>query len=330
MTQSPDDGITRWSTDAVDQADRFAYWREVLSANLIGNTAEAPPEDRDAFAGTVTRVPIADTGVMQLRMKFRTLRTSRTQHDIRKTPGDGIFLFRAISHPVDFYFPDRQGFVSIPGQTSIGGLDRERFAIPAQPGEYSVEVLRLPSASFRGVLDNPERLEPRLVAGSTGADNLLHGFFQSFMHELPRLDALERGSALGTLTNLAILALRGDRKAEEPQREAVRAARLQAARDYLARYAADPSLSPGHVAAALGMSTRQLHTLFEPTGTSLSRHLAGERVTQAVRALRYDTSRSVTDIAFACGFESLPTFYRTFRAITGMTPTELRAATMSR
>ena len=330
MTQPPDDGTMSWSTDAVDPADRFAYWREVLGANLIGDTVEAPPEDREAFAGTVTRIPIADTGVMQLRMKFRTLRTSRTQQDIRNTPGDGIFLFRATSHPVNFLFSDRDGFVSAPGRTSIGGLDRERFAVPDQPGEHRVEVLRLSSASFRGIIDNPERLEPRLVSGATGADALLHDFFQSFMRELPRLDALERSLALGTLTNLTILALRRDRKAEEPQREAVRAARLRAAKDHIAHHAADPALSPGSVAAALGMSTRQLHMLFEPTGRSFSRHLADERVGQAVRALKFHSSRSVTDIAFACGFESLPTFYRTFRAITGMTPTELRAAAFRR
>ncbi|MDR3436514.1 helix-turn-helix domain-containing protein [Telmatospirillum sp.] len=291
---------------------------------MIGITPEAPCDHRRRFEGSITRIPIADTGVMQLRMTISQLRTERTTKDIRDAPGDGIFLFRPVDSPANFLFPERDGFVARPGTTAIGGLDVERFSVADEPMVYRVEVLRLPASAFRGVLDNPERLDPRPVAGATGADALLHAFFQSFMRELPRLDAQDRGSALATLTNLAISALRPDRRGEEPQRAAIRAARLRSAQDYIARHAADPALSPETVAAALGMSTRQLHSLFETSAKSFSRHLAAERVDRAVRALTFDPSRSITDIAFACGFESLPTFYRAFRTIVGMTPTELR------
>jgi AraC-like DNA-binding protein len=319
----PDD-IIRWSTDDVDPSDRFAYWREALSANLIGVTPEASSDQRRNFGGSITRIPVADTGVMQLRMDLSHLRTDRTAGDIRNMPGDGIFLFRPINYPMNFLFPDRDGFVAGPRTTTIGGLDRERFSVAELPGVYECEVLRLPAASFRGVLNNPERLDPRPVAEATGADALLHNFFHSFMHELPRLSVQERILALDTLTNLTILALRRDRRGEEPQRDAIRAARLQAARDYLTRYAANPALSPDVVAMALGISTRQLHALFEPTGKSFSRHLAAARVALAVRALQADSFHSVTEIAFTCGFDSLPTFYRTFRSVTGTTPMELR------
>ena len=318
------DTVSRWSTDDVDPNERFAYWRETLSANLIGITPEAPSDHRRHFEGSITRIPIADTGVMQLRMDISQLRTERTAADIRDAPGDGLFLFRTIDNPINFLFPDRDGFMARPGMTTIGGLDRERFSMAEGPIVHRVEVLRLPAASFRGILDNPERLDPRPVGDATGTDALLHGFFQSFMRELPRLDAQDRVAALATLANLAISALRPDRRGEEPQREAIRRAKLQSARDYIARYAADPALTPETVASALGMSTRQLHGLFETSAKSFSRHLTAERVDRAVRALTFDPSRSITEIAFACGFESLPTFYRAFRTIVGMTPTELR------
>jgi AraC-like DNA-binding protein len=35
--------------------------------------------------------------------------------------------------------------------------------------------------------------------------------------------------------------------------------------------------------------------------------------------------RSISDVAFACGFESLATFYRVFRAAQGTTPGDFRA-----
>ncbi len=84
------------------------------------------------------------------------------------------------------------------------------------------------------------------------------------------------------------------------------------------------ALTPEPIASALGMSTRQLHGLFEMSAKSFARHLTAERVDRAVRALIFDPSRSISEIAFACGFDSLPTFYSAFRTIVGMTPTELR------
>jgi AraC-like DNA-binding protein len=327
MTQAPDSPISRWSTDNVASMDRFSYWRESLGVNLIGDTPRMPQADRDSFAGELTRIPIADTGVMRLCVSFNQLRTDRGAAEIRECPGDGIFLFRAQNYHMEFLFDDRAGVSAGPGMTVMGGLDRERYCVALEPGEHRCDVLRLPSASFRGVLDNATLLEPRGVEGATGADALLNGFFESFMRELPRLDSADRTNALATLTNLVILALRQDARHDEPVRDAVRAARLRAAQDYIARYAMSPVLSPASVAAALHVSTRQLHALFEPTGKSFSQHLAEQRIHRAVHAMLIAPTRPVAQIAFACGFESLSAFYRTFRVVTGKTPTELRAAT---
>jgi transcriptional regulator GlxA family with amidase domain len=53
------------------------------------------------------------------------------------------------------------------------------------------------------------------------------------------------------------------------------------------------------------------------------RYLLTRRIEQASTLLR-DTALSVTDIAFATGWESLGTFGRTFRDITGLSPSEAR------
>lgn len=54
------------------------------------------------------------------------------------------------------------------------------------------------------------------------------------------------------------------------------------------------------------------------------RYLLTRRLERA-RALLRDTDRSITDIAFQAGWNSLGTFGRTFRAVTGESPSELRA-----
>ena len=85
-----------------------------------------------------------------------------------------------------------------------------------------------------------------------------------------------------------------------------------------------PDLTPAAVAAELGISLRQLHVLFEPTGLSFARTLTAMRLQEARRLLRAMPARAIEDIAFACGFESIATFYRVFRSLYGMTPGDAR------
>lgn len=55
------------------------------------------------------------------------------------------------------------------------------------------------------------------------------------------------------------------------------------------------------------------------------RYLLTRRIEQATTLLR-DTELGITEIAFATGWESLGTFGRTFRDITGQSPSALRVA----
>ncbi len=73
-------------------------------------------------------------------------------------------------------------------------------------------------------------------------------------------------------------------------------------------------------AARLRMSRRRFTQLFrEITGRSWLEHLTELRVAHA-RHLLEATRRSVTAIAFECGFEELSSFYRAFKKQTGMAP----------
>src|SRR6185437_7807250 len=55
------------------------------------------------------------------------------------------------------------------------------------------------------------------------------------------------------------------------------------------------------------------------------RYLLTRRIEQAATLLR-DTDLDITEIAFATGWESLGTFGRTFRDITGQSPSAVRLA----
>ena len=59
-------------------------------------------------------------------------------------------------------------------------------------------------------------------------------------------------------------------------------------------------------------------------GVPPHRYLLTRRIERATALLR-DTDLSITEIAFQTGWQSLGTFGRTFRDVTGETPSELRA-----
>jgi len=103
-----------------------------------------------------------------------------------------------------------------------------------------------------------------------------------------------------------------------------RTGRLQAARAFIENNLEWGDLTPANTARALGISVRQLHMLFEPTGTTFSRYVLARRLERARLALAGEPSRRVIEVAFACGIESPTVFYRGFRDAFGMNPTDYR------
>ncbi len=89
----------------------------------------------------------------------------------------------------------------------------------------------------------------------------------------------------------------------------------------------DPS-SVQDIATAVGLSARQLERLFEKyVGASPSRFFLKLRLDRA-RAMLQQTSKSVLEVAVACGFESASHFSRCYRMQHGHRPSDERAALM--
>jgi AraC-like DNA-binding protein len=107
--------------------------------------------------------------------------------------------------------------------------------------------------------------------------------------------------------------------------QALRVGRLSAAQRLIAGHLSNPNLSPAFVADRLGVSVRHMHELFETTEKSFSQTVTAVRLQASRRLLTCAPQRSISDVAFACGFESLATFYRAFRAAQGTTPGDFRA-----
>jgi transcriptional regulator GlxA family with amidase domain len=83
--------------------------------------------------------------------------------------------------------------------------------------------------------------------------------------------------------------------------------------------------SVGRLARVSGVSQAHFARSFkEAYGVPPHRYLLTRRIERATALLR-DTALSITEVAFQTGWNSLGTFGRTFREITGESPLELRA-----
>jgi AraC-like DNA-binding protein len=108
--------------------------------------------------------------------------------------------------------------------------------------------------------------------------------------------------------------------------KALRAAMFVRACRLIALGLSDPDLRPDLIAEELGISTRTLHRIFAREGRTVMQHIWKERVSSAAELLASTQARNrtITDIAFACGFSDLTHFSRVFAEEKGMTPSEWR------
>jgi len=93
----------------------------------------------------------------------------------------------------------------------------------------------------------------------------------------------------------------------------------------------DPALGPAEIAAAVNISTRYLHKLFEAEHHTVALYIKGVRLDRARRDLLDPrlADRPISTIAYNCGFSDLSGFNRAFKQAYTVSPNELRNASAS-
>jgi AraC family transcriptional regulator, positive regulator of tynA and feaB len=92
----------------------------------------------------------------------------------------------------------------------------------------------------------------------------------------------------------------------------------------------DPSLRPEHIARGLGISLRMLQRVMAGQGDTVMQRVSEVRIDHAAAMLLSleGRPRTITEVAFSCGFRDLTTFGRMFVANKGATPSEWRRSAL--
>ena len=136
-----------------------------------------------------------------------------------------------------------------------------------------------------------------------------------------------RQAAANHIQDLCALVVGATRDAAEVARgRGVRAARLRAiTADITCNLDGDVSVTA--LARRQQVTPRYIQKLFESEGSTLSRHVLGQRLARVHRRLTdpRHAGSTVAAIAYASGFRDISTFNRAFRKQFGMTPSDARA-----
>jgi AraC-like DNA-binding protein len=309
------------STDNVPKADRFSYWRDAISDGLIGFSVERNKDEDRPFNGEV--LGLRSGSIAYVSSRADGCPVFRRPGDIaRRSWGDHFTLYRERGAGAWFGW-DRGEIITRPGDLVIGETTLP-FAASART-TYDYDLLLLPRKLLDPHMPVSRRPHTLVLPASGAVTGIAKAYMDAFAGRIEALDDREVGFVADNFCRLLAVAC-GAGAGE--QHEPIRLAQLEEAKRYITLHLADPTLTPERAAAALKISVRQLHRLFEPSGTSFAQHVMRLRLEECRAALTNPVgSRSVTDIALAWGFSSLPTFYRAFRRAFSVAPGELRSAT---
>jgi AraC-like DNA-binding protein len=303
--------------DDVPERQRLEAWVATLHG-MLGMQVRTSPDASKPFRAHLS---CRSSGALfNVNVAADTHRVMRQPRDIAHRPWDCYWIYCEASAGAWFRAGNEE-FVTHPGGIFIGDADTP-FETEASD-RFTHQAFVIPKALLDPHLPALGRPLSMNLSGRSGVDALAASYLDSLARNWDSIPEATMGPVADTLARLIGIAC-GTAAGALP--EAVRAGRLTQAKRHIDRHLADPALSPSGVAAALGISVRALHLLFEPTGSSFARHVLRRRLEECRAALLINPTRAVTDIAFAWGFNNLSTFYRAFQAAFGLSPGEVRAA----
>jgi AraC-like DNA-binding protein len=309
----------------VPRGARASYWNELYSRRFAQVTFS--PVDRDGFEAELRVGAVGPIGIARVHSKPTHIERNKT-HINR---GDGrlfSFLLQARGSGVFSHY-GHETHMEEGDFTLCDNSAPHRYNCF---GRTELIILRTSPDVLRPYLPDPEQLcGLRLPAamGITGtAGNMAQKLWSLVEGGLPeKFSAMVARNALDLMATSYAIAF----DSSLSDTTAVSARKLQAKR-YIEAHLREPDLTPCTVASALGISPRYLRMLFCGGTENISRYILRRRLEECAKQLSSALWRghTITEIAFASGFNSAAHFTRVFRDEYRMTPSQFRRAHLSR
>ena len=315
----------RFSTDDLPPHDRVRVWCDHFAKQAHSITPGKVP-DADAFHAEASGSVAGGFALLDIISGLE--KVQRTAADIAKDQTE-VFFIRRFRRPV--IWRTNPGGMPVELVHELGDFcvssSEWRFDAESK-GPVSFDILIIPQAALSPLLAGGRLAHPFRLPGASPLGSLLGAAMDAAKAQAPLLADELVEAVLRNLCGLVALACHAFDEGTEWGRDSLRSAQLAAIKRHVDLHLADPDLTPASAAAAVGISARQLHRLFEPSGSTFTRYVLRQRLLRCRDTIAgaTGTGRSVIDIAFGWGFNSMATFYRAFVSEFGGPPAALRGA----
>lgn len=308
----------RLSTDLVPIPDRIAYAREVFGREMLHLDLEPDHSIPLHFDFDLRALP----GLKIVSGAAQGVLSHRSRNMLADGNDD---LFLSLNETDLFTISQRGNEVALrPGDAVLVSCAEPAAFRRTQGHATGISVPRLLFAHMPGSIEDQLG---QLIPASNEALRLLRFYVNSIKAEDELATPELRQLVVSHVQDLLLLAVDG---AGDAARQAIggglRAARLRQIKSYIGRELTR-DLSIHDVARAHHLTERYVQRLFEEEGTTFSVHLSQQRLARAFRMLQNPrhASRSISAIAYDCGFGDVTHFNRIFRRLYGMPPRDVRA-----
>jgi len=247
--------------------------------------------------------------------------------------------------PADIVHPDTRLCIVITQMSGVRRYLQNGAEILLEPGDSTVIdasqpwsstcgtdcvrlYLRVPRWMMENRLQMREIPAAQGIRGTAGMGAALSRLSQSLYNEAEWMKEEESADALDAYLEL-LAACIGRRQTPLYSGPALR----ERIHRFIEANISEPTLGPGKVASAVGISVRHLHRLFSISGgTTLGDYIRVRRLEQCRRDLANPRLREkkITEIAFFWGFSDSAHFSHSFRKQFGVSPRVFREQSMRR
>jgi AraC-like DNA-binding protein len=302
-----------FSTSGLPAARRVELWETHNATALIGLDVQTS----EPLSAIELNLHLPRVDLARVRGSAHVVR--RTRKVIERSPTSAIAVYLTLQGDASFECADRT-YALRPGNVLVCDTDQPF----ARGFKYGLEELVI-KADREALPDIPQLGRP--VIASFRDNGAVDRYARALATITSRAARTEQSFPADEGTVLDLIAVLAGGRAAAPA-----TAHRAAARSYIEEHLTNPGLGAADVAAAIGISERQLSRIFAADGTSIPRHILSRRLHLAYTLLSAGqaTHGTVADIAARCGFTSVTYFSHVFRQHFGHRATEVRRSAQER
>jgi AraC-like DNA-binding protein len=308
------------STNTVEPPRRTAYWTDMVCDTFVQLEC-APHAGAKHIDGHIVADRLSTLDLCSVTSTAQTVR--RTAAKIGQSSED--FFLASIQI-------EGQGVISQDGRDAV--LGPGDFALYDSTRPYTLTfdrafkqlVLMLPGPVLRTALRDTQRLTATKVGSERGAGHLMINMISTLAQDIDTLAPESAGAVADGVTQILVAGLSTLVPSKPPPASALSALHLEHIKRLVRCHHLDPEFGVGHIAAALKLSPSTVHRVWSHEPCSITDWVWSLRL-DAARSKLCDPAlavRSVSAIAFECGFNDAAHFSRAFRARFGRTPKAMR------